>query len=208
MRHASCGARVAPPLAMAHHQTLGALFKFMQRSMSSATTVFPMIFLPLIMLSVLVGSVVSAFEQGNAIPVFAVLPFVVFSFWFSWRIHFVSTDGNRIYLWSYRGSKEALLSEIQSVRAFSRSKTPRIELTLKLSSGAISKISFLPPIGFTTDRFWDEYEFLSQYAENADHDVPQSSNPRESANSKNSVILIIWVLILVAILGLAFFTSK
>jgi hypothetical protein len=177
----------------------------MRRTLSSFTTLFPMVVYPLFLLLCMVGL------AGKPPPLLAGLLFwaiLIYLFYlsakFSWRLCFASTDGVNLFLYSYRGLDSVPLTDIRAIKALSRSEPAYIEIALDPPIRLGASVAIMPPIGFTKAAFWNVYELLADTAKDASHDVKELGDSRRAGKNFRTVAVAVWIVIVVgAVLLLA-----
>ena len=175
----------------------------MRRTLSSVTTLVPMFVRPLILVWCLVGSTVAAYREPHGIvAVIVVGAFILISGYYSWHLCFASTDGESLFLWSFRGAATVALSDIQSVEATSKGRTPRIEIHFRAPIKFGKKIIIMPPGSFSGDAFWNVYEFLAESADEAKHDQEHDVSSRHAAGKRQKFMLGIWLVLVITVLAL------
>lgn len=162
--------------------------------MSSFSTVIPMFGTPLLVLYCMVGAASVKYPVFEGALVWVVLlGFLSLAVYFSWRLCFASTDGENLYLWSYRGSDKVSLANIKAVAAITKGRNPRIEISFRAPSKLGAKVIVIPPVGLSEDLYWDVYDLLAASAAAATHDLGDTADPRHTHQKQRKFVILIWL---------------
>lgn len=183
-----------------------------RRSLSSPMTAAFMFIMPLFMVWVFAGMVISAATLRNPplnpIVGFVVVTFIaIIGFRYSWQLRYASTDGVTLFLWSYHGRENVALSKLEHVAAISRGRSPRIEITYPSDTQLKQEIAIIPPMGFSLRAFWDAYEFLASHAKTAKRDGQADPGRPKHVDPLRVAIFVIWLLVVLTF-GLLFIYAR
>ena len=177
----------------------------MRRSLSSTFTIIPMFALPAFLAWVLIVSILSALIHGTTLGSLITLAIVGFIFAlilnYSWKLRFASIDASRLYFWSYRGSSSVPLGDIKQVKAVSSSRNPRIEVVFGDETQMGNKITIMPPLSISGERYWDVYELLIASAVTVEYNIRDIAARRKSDRRMSSAVIGVCIFILILIVS-------